>query len=74
MNRTEYTTAKERLERYHRAWYLVQKQAEDEGLWLIADNITGAYLQQELRKLHAVIEGEEGVRGIITELSGESDE
>jgi len=36
---------------------MVQYQAEDEGLWLVdTDNITTAYLQQELRKLHHCIE------------------
>ena len=35
---------------------LVNKQAEDEGLWFIAQTAPEAYLQQELRKLHAAIE------------------
>jgi hypothetical protein len=41
---------------------LVDKQAEDEALW--ATNLDGtvsaseAYLQQELRRLHALIEGD----------------
>ena len=35
---------------------LVEAQAEDEGLWFIAEDAPTAYLQQELRKLHAVIE------------------
>ena len=55
--RGEYDTAKTRLERYHRAWDLVQIQAENEGLWMpTTDNIEVAMLQQELRRLHAVIE------------------
>lgn len=37
---------------------LVDKQAEDEGLWCIAETAAEAYLQQELRRLHAAIEGE----------------
>ena len=36
---------------------LVQEQAEDEALWFITVNAAEAYLQQELRRLHAVIEG-----------------
>ena len=36
---------------------LVNKQADDEGLWFIAETASEAYLQQELRKLHAAIEG-----------------
>lgn len=35
---------------------LVNQQAEDDGLWFISRTITEAYLQQALRKLHAVIE------------------
>lgn len=36
---------------------LVCAQAEDEGLWFIAKTAPEAYLQQELRRLHAMIEG-----------------
>ena len=37
---------------------LVDEQAEDEGLWLPegTQSIVEAYLQQELRRLHAIIE------------------
>ena len=35
---------------------LVDAQAEDEGLWFRAATAPEAYLQQELRKLHAEIE------------------
>jgi hypothetical protein len=35
---------------------LVHRQAEDDGLWFDARYVTEAYLQQELRKLHAAIE------------------
>lgn len=35
---------------------LVQKQAEDKGLWFVAQTAPEAYLQQELRKLHAAVE------------------
>lgn len=35
---------------------LVDNQAEDEGLWFIAETAGEAYLQQELRRLHALIE------------------
>jgi hypothetical protein len=38
---------------------LVAEQAEDEGLWFIAEHAPEAYLQQELRRLHRVIEGKE---------------
>jgi len=42
------------------ALQLVNEQAEDEGLWFIARTAPEAYLQQELRRLHAVIEAEAG--------------
>ncbi len=35
---------------------LVNKQAEDEGLWFIAETASEAYLQQHLRRLHSLIE------------------
>jgi hypothetical protein len=35
---------------------IVSVQAEDEGLWFQAATAPEAYLQQELRKLHAAIE------------------
>lgn len=36
---------------------LVEQQANDEGLWFNAQHAPEAYLQQELRRLHAAIEG-----------------
>lgn len=38
---------------------LIAKQANDAGLWFIAETAAEAYLQKALRKLHAVIEGED---------------
>lgn len=35
---------------------MVNEQAEDDGLWFCARTAPEAYLQQELRKLHAAIE------------------
>lgn len=35
---------------------LVDCQAKDEGLWFVAETAPEAYLQQELRRLHALIE------------------
>ena len=35
---------------------LVDRQAEDKGLWFQAETAAEAYLQQELRRLHALIE------------------
>jgi hypothetical protein len=40
------------------AYELVQAQAEDAGLWFIAETAPEAYLQQELRRLHAAVEAE----------------
>jgi hypothetical protein len=39
-----------------RLWELVAKQAEDPGLWFMAEYETEAYLQAALRKLHDAIE------------------
>ena len=36
---------------------VVEEQAKDDGIWFIAETCAEAYLQQELRRLHAVIEG-----------------
>jgi len=36
---------------------LVSVQADDEGLWFVGRTAPEAYLQQELRRLHAAIEG-----------------
>ena len=44
------------LESIRNAKGIIDKQAEDEGLWFISESITEAYFQQELRKLHALIE------------------
>jgi len=35
---------------------IVNEQAEDDGIWFIAETITEAYLQRELRRLHAAVE------------------
>lgn len=37
---------------------LVDIQAEDDGLWFIADSASEAYFQQRLRELHTVIESD----------------
>ena len=38
---------------------LVNDQANDDGLWFIAQTAPEAYLQQELRKLHKLIEAQD---------------
>jgi hypothetical protein len=35
---------------------IVNEQAEDEGLWFVAQTAPESYLQQELRRLHAAVE------------------
>ena len=35
---------------------VVEAQAKDEGLWFMAQHAPEAYLQRELRYLHAIIE------------------
>lgn len=39
---------------------LVEDQASDEGLWFEARTAPEAYLQQELRRLHAAIDAANG--------------
>ena len=39
---------------------MVDEQALDDGLWFVAETAAEAYLQQELRALHACIEEEAG--------------
>lgn len=36
---------------------LVNEQAEDDGLWFMAETASEAYLQEGLRALHAAVEG-----------------
>lgn len=47
---------KAELDRLRKIEALVNEQAEDDGLWFIAETAAEGYLQQELRRLHAVIE------------------
>jgi hypothetical protein len=52
---------------------LVEEQAKDEGLWFIPQTAPEAYLQQELRKLHAAIEGkipEQCAREVLAKWAG----
>ncbi len=37
---------------------IVNEQAEDEGLWFIAETAPEAYLQAALRRLHKAVETE----------------
>ena len=48
---------------------VVDEQAEDEGLWFVAQTAAEAYLQQELRRLHAAVEG--AARAAIKAVEGE---
>jgi hypothetical protein len=45
------------MSKHEKALALARQQAEDPGLWFEAETCAEAYLQQELRKLHAAIEG-----------------
>ena len=49
---------------------LVDKQVNDEGLWFIAKTAPEAYLQQELRKLHALIEEDIKIEDVFIIESG----
>ena len=61
-------------DRFDKAWRLVQVQAADDGLWFHARHVTEAYLQQELRRLHAVIEGDRSWLGASDQFDIYSDE
>ena len=61
---TMYTAAGE-LESLKKARTLVAEQAEDEGLWFIAETAPEAYLQQELRRLHKIIESDEKIGDMV---------
>lgn len=43
---------------------VVNEQAEDEGLWFDAETLPEAYLQQELRRLHAAVEAAAGAAAL----------
>jgi hypothetical protein len=47
---------------------LVRKQAEDDGLWFVAEYASEAYLQAALRELHAAVEREARQHGPGSEL------
>jgi hypothetical protein len=51
---------------------MVNKQAEDEGLWFVAQTAPEAYLQQELRALHVTIEGRTEIECALRALAEES--
>ena len=52
----EYHALKARLAE---AEHVCKEQAEDEGLWFVAETITESYLQSALRRLHAAVEGDQ---------------
>ena len=43
-------------DKFHELKIIVNMQAEDDGLWFIAETASEAYLQQSLRYLHDFIE------------------
>jgi hypothetical protein len=50
---------------------IVERQAQDEGLWCVAQTAPEAYLQQELRRLHAAVETQQKVlRRLYEEMAG----
>ena len=55
--------ALEQLKRLNAALQVVKEQANDTGLWSVPmftkQNVVVAHLQQELRRLHRVLEGED---------------
>lgn len=57
--RTENAQLKEKLAKIQNK---VNEQADDKGLWFIANKATEDYLQRGLRDLHRVIEQEEKLK------------
>lgn len=56
---TEERVRGEEREKLNKIQKLVDEQANDLAIWFPSTNITEAYLQKELRKLHAVIEDDQ---------------
>lgn len=55
---------------------IVDEQAEDDGLWFVAETAAEDYLQRALRRLHEAIEGvsqEEAARTALEATGGPSD-
>ncbi len=50
---------------------LVNEQAEDAGLWFVAETCAEAYLQAALRRLHAVIEDDKIVLAALSATKSE---
>ena len=54
----------ENAERLRSARKIVDQQAEDEGLWFVAEFSTEAYLQTALRELHEAVETGAARKGV----------
>lgn len=52
---TKKRNTQDLVNHFKRIEALVNKQTEDEALWLMPDSMPEAYLQQELRRLHEII-------------------
>lgn len=48
---------------------VVAEQAADDGLWFQTDSIVEAYFQQELRRLHEIIEGKTSAKCAVEALA-----
>jgi hypothetical protein len=75
LNQTSPHVHPELISRYCAASFCALEQAQDDGIWFIPETAAEAYLQQELRRLHALIEGKtpdecarETVKGIESRL------
>lgn len=53
---------------------VVDAQAEDEGLWFQAETAPEAYLQRELRRLHAYIENDQKALAVLKEQTNEQND
>lgn len=50
-------TDTDELRKLAEARRVMDEQANDDGIWFIAETAAEAYLQQELRRLHEAVEG-----------------
>lgn len=70
--RTHFNLVEAERERWMHVIDLVKTQSGDEGLWFTAMTAPEGYLQQELRKLHALVENDQWYKRAAAIRKGES--
>jgi hypothetical protein len=64
-----YATISHLKSELERARTVVNEQADDDGLWFVAETAAEAYLQSALRRLHEAMEGKSALNCAIAALS-----